>query len=63
MTSTEYAANFARAFMAAEIAMASANSGAAIVTRARAEKMLDDYFACIEHALPWTGNNPLDRRS
>ena len=60
MTSTEYAANLARAFMAAEIAMASANGGAAIVTRARAEKMLD---ACVEHAVPWTGNNPLDRRS
>jgi hypothetical protein len=63
MTSTEYAANLARAFMAAEIAMASANSGTAIVTRARAEKMLDDCFACVEHAVPWTGNNPLDRRS
>jgi hypothetical protein len=63
MTSTEYAANLARAFMAAEIAMASANSEAAIVTRARAEKILDDYFACVEHAVPWTGNNPLDRRS
>jgi hypothetical protein len=61
MTSTEYAANLARAFIAAEIAMASAE--AAIVTRARAEKILDDYFACVEHAVPWTGNNPLDRRS
>ena len=63
MTSTEYAANLARAFLAAEIAMASANSKAAIVTRARAEKMLNDYFACVEHAVPWTGKNPLDRRS
>jgi hypothetical protein len=43
--------------------MASANSEAAIVTRARAEKMLNDYFACVEHAVPWTGKNPLDRRS
>ena len=41
MTSTEYAANLARTFMAAEIAMASANSEAAIVPRARAEKILD----------------------
>jgi hypothetical protein len=63
MTSTEYAANLARAFMAAEIAMASANSEAAIVTRARAKKMLDEYFACVEHAVRWTGSNPLDRRS
>jgi hypothetical protein len=37
MTSTEYAANLARAFMAAEIAMASANSEAAIVTCASRE--------------------------
>jgi hypothetical protein len=63
MTSTEFAANLARAFMAAEIAMASANSEGAIVTRARAEKMVDDYFAFVEHAVPWTGSNPLDRRS
>jgi hypothetical protein len=63
MTSTEYTANSARAFMAAEIAMASVNSGAAIVTRARAEKLLDDCFTCLEQAVPWTENNALDRRS
>ena len=63
MITADYAANTARAFLTAEIAMASANSEAAIVTRARAQKMLDDYFACIDHAVPWTGNNPLDRRS
>ncbi|HEY4859847.1 MAG TPA: hypothetical protein VII14_07905 [Xanthobacteraceae bacterium] len=63
MTSTEYTANLARTFMAVEIAMASVNSGAAIVTRARAEKLLDDYFTCLEQAVPWTENNALDRRS
>ena len=41
MTATEYVANTARAFMAAEIATASANSAAANITR----KLLDDYFA------------------
>jgi hypothetical protein len=62
MTSTEYTANLARTFMAVEIAMASVNSGAAIVTRARAEKLLDDYFTCLEQAVR-TENNALDRRS
>jgi hypothetical protein len=62
MTTPEYVANAARAFMLAEIAMASANSGAANVTRAQAQKLLDDYFARIEQVVPWTGNNPLDRR-
>ena len=63
MTITEYAANLARAFMAAEIAMAAVNCGAANVTRAEAEKLLDDYFARVEQVIPWTENNALDRRS
>jgi hypothetical protein len=63
MTITEYAATTARTFMAAEIAMASVNCGAANVTRAQAEKLLDDYFARVEQVIPWTENNPLDRRS
>jgi hypothetical protein len=48
--------------MAAEIAIAAVNCGAASVTRTQAEKLLDDYFACVEQAIPWTENNPLDRR-
>ena len=63
MTITEYATTTARAFMAAEIAMALVNCGDVNFTRARAEKLLSDYFACIEQAIPWTENNPLDRRS
>jgi hypothetical protein len=63
MTITEFAATTARAFMAAEIAMASVNCGVANVTRAQAEKLLGDYFALVERAIPWTDNNPLDRRS
>jgi hypothetical protein len=63
MTSTEHVVNLARAFMAAEIAMASVNSAAAIVSRAQAEKLLDNYFSGVEQAVPWTENNPLDRRS
>jgi hypothetical protein len=63
MTITEYAATTARAFMAAEIAMASVNCGAANVTRAHAEELLGDYFARVEQAIPRTENNPLDRRS
>ena len=54
MTITEFAATTARAFMAAEIAMASVNCGAANVTRAQAEKLLDDYFARVEQAIPRT---------
>jgi hypothetical protein len=38
--------------MAAETAMASINCGAANVTRAQAEKLLDDYFIRIEQAIP-----------
>jgi hypothetical protein len=63
MTATEYAATTARAFMAAQIAMTVVNCGAANVTRAQAEKLLDDYFARVEQVIPWTENNPLDRRS
>ena len=61
MSTTEHAANTARAFLAAEIAMASVNCGAANVTRAQAEKLLDDYFARVEQAIPWIEINPLDR--
>jgi hypothetical protein len=63
MTTTEYAANTARVFLAAEIAMASVNSEATIVTRTQAEQLLDLYFGLVEQAVPWTENNPLDRRS
>ena len=63
MTITEYAATTARAFVIAEIAMASVNCGAANVTRTQAEKLLEDYFARVEQAISWTENNPLDRRS
>ncbi|MFZ2140053.1 MAG: hypothetical protein WAV78_24525 [Xanthobacteraceae bacterium] len=63
MAITEYAATTARAFMAAEIAMALVNFGEVNVTGAQAEKLLGDYFACVEQAIPWTENNPLDRRS
>jgi hypothetical protein len=63
MTITEFSVTAARAFMAAEIAMASANCIAASVTRAEAEKLLSDYFDLVEHAIRWTDNNPLDRRS
>jgi hypothetical protein len=49
--------------MAAEAAMVSVNWEAANVTRAQAEKLLDDYFTRIEQAIPWTEINPLDRRS
>ena len=62
MTSTEYAVKLARRFSAAETAMASVNSGAATVTRRRAERLLDNYFACVEQMVPWTEDNPLDRR-
>jgi hypothetical protein len=62
MTINGYVANTARAFMAAEIAMASANYGASGVTRPQAEKLLDDFFACVEQVIPRTDNNPLDRR-
>jgi len=63
MAFTQYAANLARAFMAVELAMGSVNCGTPIVTRAQAEKLLDEYFALIEHAVPLTEDTPLDRRS
>jgi hypothetical protein len=63
MTITEYAATLARAFMAAEIAMASVNCGTANITRAQAEKLLGNYFALAEQAIPWTEINHLDCRS
>ena len=59
---TKYAANADRVLMAAEIAMASANCGASDVTRAQAEKLLDDFFARVEQVIPRTETNPLDRR-
>jgi hypothetical protein len=63
MTINEYVAATTRAFMAAEIAMGLVNCGAANMTRAQAEKLLDDYFARVEQAIPRTANNSLDRRS
>jgi hypothetical protein len=60
ITEYEYAATTVRALMAAEIAMASVNCGRTNVTRAQAEKLLDDYFARVEQAIPWTEINPLD---
>ena len=62
MAITEYVAATARVFMAAEIALASVNCGASNITRAQAEKLLNVYFALVEQAIPWTENNPLDRR-
>jgi hypothetical protein len=49
--------------MATEMLMALANCGGSIAARARAEKLLDDYFALVEQAVPWTEHNPLDRRA
>ena len=63
MISTQSVANMARVFMAVEVAMASVNCGAPVVTRAQAEKLLDEYFALVEQAVPLTEDNPLDRRS
>ena len=63
MAFTQYAANMARAFMAVELVMASVNCGAPIATRAQVEKLLDEYFALVEQAVPLTEDNPLDRRS
>ena len=59
MTITDYAVTRARTFMAAEIAMASVNCGAANVTRAQAEKLLGNYFALVEQAIAWTEINRL----
>jgi hypothetical protein len=63
MVFTQYAANLARAFMAVELAMGSMNSGTQMATRAQAEKLLDDYFALVEQAVPLSEDNPLDRRA
>jgi hypothetical protein len=63
MSSTQDITNMARAFVAAELVMAAVNCGASITTRARAEKVLDDYFTLVERAVSWTEQNPLDRRS
>jgi hypothetical protein len=43
--------------------MARVNCGSANVTRAQAEKLLDDYFDRVEQAIAWTEIKPLDRRS
>jgi hypothetical protein len=50
-----------RTLMAAELAMASVNCGAPFATRVQAEKLLDEYFALLEQAVPLTADNPLDR--
>jgi hypothetical protein len=63
MAFTQYAANVARAFMAVELAMGSVNCATPIATRAQVEKLLDEYFALVEQAVPLTEDNPLDRRS
>ena len=63
MTSTQHAANMARVFMAVELAMASVNCGTPVATRAQTEKLLDEYFALLEQAVPLTEDNPLDHRS
>jgi hypothetical protein len=62
MTSTQYITNTARAYLAAEIVMATVNCGGSIADRERAEKLLDDYFALVEQAVSCTEQNPLDRR-
>jgi hypothetical protein len=43
--------NLARVFMAAEMFMAAANCGGSVYARARAEKLLDEYFALVEQAV------------
>ena len=63
MISTQCSREMASALMATEMLMALANCGGSIAARARAEKLLDDYFALVEQAIPWTEHNPLDRRS
>jgi hypothetical protein len=62
MTSTQYVTKLARAFMYAKMVMAVVNRGATMAARARAEKVLDNYFALVEQAVSWTDHNPLDRR-
>ena len=63
MISSQCSREMASALMATEMLMALANCGGSIAARARAEKLLDDYFALVEQAVPWTEHNPLDRRS
>ena len=63
MISAGSTTKMARAFMAAEMIMAAANCGGSTDARARAEKLLDDYFALVEQAVPQIEHNPLDRRS
>jgi hypothetical protein len=60
---TKCAANADRVLMAAEIAMASINSGTPLVTRSQAQELLDNFFSLVEQAIPLIGDNPLDRRS
>ena len=62
MLSSQHITNMVRAFVAAEIVMASVNYGASMAARARAERLLDDYFSLVERAVFWTEQNPLDRR-
>ena len=62
MTSTQYVTKLEHAFMYAKVVMAVVNRGATRAARARAEKVLDDYFALVEQAISWTEHNPLDRR-
>jgi len=52
MTTTEHAANTARAFLVAEIAMASVNCKTPAVTRTQVEELLDLYFGLVEQAVP-----------
>jgi hypothetical protein len=60
---TKCAANADRVLIAAEIAMASINSGTPLVTRSQAQELLDNFFSLVEQAIPLIGDNPLDRRS
>jgi hypothetical protein len=62
ITFTQYTAKMARTFMAVEFAMASVNCGERTATRVQAEKLLEEYFALLEQAVPFTEDNPLDRR-
>jgi hypothetical protein len=63
MISAGSTTKMARAFMAAEMVMAAANYGTSMASRVRAERVLEDYFALLEQAVPCTEDNPLDRRS
>jgi hypothetical protein len=63
MISARSTLNMARAFTAAEMVMAAANCGGSLTARARAERVLDAYFALVERAVPCTQDNTLDRRS